>query len=154
MKKNLTISLNLKEDYEIRKFINEMILAQVKSISRDLIANEVRKHMDKVIEEAIDKQSSILKYKIAELYDKERVSRYNELKDEIVTSARRITNEVLVNAKDSINKALDNVHIIHKRLKICDPLSVYSVYILIRLFVEVSNYAVHIEIISCCFHTF
>ena len=108
MKKNLTISLNLKEDYEIRKFINEMILAQVKSISRDLIANEVRKHMDKVIEEAIDKQSSILKYKIAELYDKERVSRYNELKDEIVTSARRITNEVLVNAKDSINKALDN----------------------------------------------
>lgn len=109
MKKNLTISLNLKEDYEIRKFINEMILAQVKSISRDLIANEVRKHMDKVIEEAIDKQSSILKYKIAELYDKERVSRYNELKDEIVTSARRITNEVLVNAKDSINKALDNV---------------------------------------------
>ena len=32
-----------------------------------------------------------------------------ELKDEIVTSARRITNEVLVNAKDSINKALDNV---------------------------------------------
>ena len=29
MKKNLTISLNLKEDYEIRKFINEMILAQV-----------------------------------------------------------------------------------------------------------------------------
>ena len=105
----LTISLNLKEDYEIRKFINEMILAQVKSISRDLIANEVRKHMDKVIEEAIDKQSSILKYKIAELYDKERVSRYNELKDEIVTSARRITNEVLVNAKDSINKALDNV---------------------------------------------
>ena len=109
MKKNLTISLNLKEDNEIRKFINEMILAQVKSISRDLIANEVRKHMDKVIEEAIDKQSSILKYKIAELYDKERVSRYNELKDEIVTSARRITNEVLVNAKDSINKALDNV---------------------------------------------
>lgn len=109
MKKNLTISLNLKEDYEIRKFINEMILAQVKSISRDLIANEVRKHMDKVIEEAIDKQSSILKYKIAELYDKERVSRYNELKDEIVTSAIRITNEVLVNAKDSINKALDNV---------------------------------------------
>lgn len=109
MKKNLTISLNLKEDYEIRKFINEMILAQVKSISRDLIANEVCKHMDKVIEEAIDKQSSILKYKIAELYDKERVSRYNELKDEIVTSARRITNEVLVNAKDSINKALDNV---------------------------------------------
>ena len=109
MKKNLTMSLNLKEDYEIRKFINEMILAQVKSISRDLIANEVRKHMDKVIEEAIDKQSSILKYKIAELYDKERVSRYNELKDEIVTSARRITNEVLVNAKDSINKALDNV---------------------------------------------
>ena len=109
MKKNLTISLNLKEDYEIRKFINEMILAQVKSISRDLIANEVRKHMDKVIEEAIDKQSSILKYKIAELYDKEGVSRYNELKDEIVTSARRITNEVLVNAKDSINKALDNV---------------------------------------------
>ena len=109
MKKNLTISLNLKEDYEIRKFINEMILAQVKSISRDLIANEVRKHMDKVIEEAIDKRSSILKYEIAELYDKERVSRYNELKDEIVTSARRITNEVLVNAKDSINKALDNV---------------------------------------------
>nr|DAI98710.1 MAG TPA: hypothetical protein [Caudoviricetes sp.] len=119
MKKNLTISLNLKEDYEIRKFINEMILAQVKSISRDLIANEVRKHMDKVIEEAIDKQSSILKYKIAELYDKERVSRYNELKDEIVTSARRITNEVLVNAKDSINKALDNVvsDIVLNRLK-------------------------------------
>lgn len=109
MKKNLTISLNLKEDEEIRKFIKEMIVSQVRAISRELIANEVRKHMEKVIEEAIDKQSSILKYKIAELYDKERVSRYNELKEEIVTSARRITNEVLVNAKDSINKALDNV---------------------------------------------
>lgn len=109
MKKNLTISLNLKEDEEIRKFIKEMIVSQVRAISRELIANEVRKHMDKVIEEAIDKQSSILKCKIAELYDKERVSRYNELKEEIVTSARRITNEVLVNAKDSINKALDNV---------------------------------------------
>ena len=109
MKKNLTISLNLKEDYEIRKFIKEMIVSQVRAISRELIANEIRKHMEKVIEEAIDKQSSILKCKIAELYDKERVSRYNELKEEIVTSARRITNEVLVNAKDSINKALDNV---------------------------------------------
>ena len=109
MKKNLTISLNLKEDEEIRKFIKEMIVSQVRAISRELIANEFRKHMEKVIEEAIDKQSSILKCKIAELYDKERVSRYNELKEEIVTSARRITNEVLVNAKDSINKALDNV---------------------------------------------
>ena len=57
----------------------------------------------------MEKDEDKLKKKLSFFYDKERVSRYNELKDEIVTSARRITNEVLVNAKDSINKALDNV---------------------------------------------
>ena len=109
MKKNLTISLNLKEDEEIRKFIKEMIISQVRAISRELIANEVRKHMDKVIEEAVEKQSSLLKQDISRLYENEIVSHYKELKDEIETYARRITNEVLVNAKDSINKALDNI---------------------------------------------
>ena len=109
MKKNLTISLNLKEDEEIRKFIKEMIVSQVRAISRELIANEVRKHMEKVVEEAVEKQSSLLRQNISRLYENERVSRYKELKDEIETSARRITNEVLINAKDNINKALDNV---------------------------------------------
>lgn len=109
MKKNLTISLNLKEDEEIRKFIKEMIVSQVRAISRELIANEVRKHMEKVVEEAVEKQSSLLKQNISRLYENEIVSHNKELKDEIETYARRITNKVLINAKDNINKALDNV---------------------------------------------
>lgn len=109
MKKNLTISLNLKEDEEIRKFIKEMIVSQVRAISRELIANEVRKHMEKVAEEAVEKQSSLLRQDISRLYENEIVSHYKELKDEIETYARSITNKVLINAKDNINKALDNV---------------------------------------------
>ena len=119
MKKNLTISLNLKEDEEIRKFIKEMIVSQVRAISRELIANEVRKHMEKVAEEAVEKQSSLLKQNISRLYENEIVSHYKELKDEIETYARKITNNVLINAKDNINKALDNVisNMVLSRLK-------------------------------------
>lgn len=54
MKKNLTISLNLKEDKEIRKFINGMIVEQVKSISRELIKTVVQEHINRAIEESIN----------------------------------------------------------------------------------------------------
>lgn len=109
MKKNLTISLNLKEDEEIRKFINEMIVSQVKSISRELIKTVVQEHINKAIEESVDKQTSNIRYSIAKMYEKERLSRYEELQSSIHEKANEITNEVLVNAKDDIKKVLSKI---------------------------------------------
>lgn len=109
MKKNLTISLNLKEDEEIRKFINEMIVSQVKSISRELIKTVVQEHINRAIEESIDKQASNLRYSIAKLYEKERLDRYKELQSSIQEEADKITSEILVNAKEDIQKVLSKI---------------------------------------------
>lgn len=109
MKKNLTISLNLKEDKEIRKFINGMIVEQVKSISRELIRDVVQEHIKKAIEESVDKQGSILRYYIAKMYERERLNRYEELQSSIQEEANKVTNDVLINAKENIRKTLNDI---------------------------------------------
>lgn len=119
MKRNLTISLNLKEDEKTRKFVNELIVGQVKSISRELIKNVVQEHINRAIEESIDKQGANLRYLIAKIYEQERVNRYKETQSSIQEETRKITNEALVNAKENIRQVLSNVitDMVTERLK-------------------------------------
>lgn len=109
MKKNLTISLNLKEDAEIRKFVNKMIVAQVKSISRELIKGVVQEHINRAIEDSIENQSSNLRYSIARIVEKEWLDRRKDIQSSIKEEAQKITNEVLVNAKENIRQALSGI---------------------------------------------
>lgn len=109
MKKNLTISLNLKEDEQIRKFINRMIVSQVKSVSRELIKTIVQEHINKTIEEYVEKQTSNVRYYIAKLYEEERLERYKELQSSIKEEADKITIEVIANAKENVIKELNKI---------------------------------------------
>lgn len=65
--------------------------------------------INKAIEETVDKQTSNIRYSIHNLYEKERLERYSELKSSIQEEASKITSEVLVNAKEDIQKVLSKI---------------------------------------------